>query len=362
MLGFRECCDAVVYLGAGAACRTHGLGACWSEARPMGSTLLAAAMHPLGLAPLSHLLLALCAALFVSVEWSGARGAQPRLWLPAVRAPFPHPAAWMLQALGAFVLLELAFAGLASVNLTDVPAGILAAVAILAFFRGQARLFALAAAASALVRAAYLYPMLLLALYLLAESVYRRRWSAAAALAAFFLLLAPQFWATWRNAGSIAFLAPDKVAYWTGFHLSSTWAGYDTILPGVSHPWPSEASLGLAAALRQLDLREALALALARLDFYFASFVPLGKVYLDSAAERIFSPLVALAHAAMLALSALLLFRQAGLAALRILVPLLIILAQALAIIPEQRFVFVIQLFLVLLSYRFVLSRGGSRE
>jgi hypothetical protein len=158
MLGFQECCDAIIYSDLGHTCLTRGYDACSLEYRPLGSLVLNAFMYPYGLAPLSHALLLLLALFLMAV---GLQQDSPgQKWNLAYVLGARHDEQAMLQiqkyflkSLGAFLLLEFIFMGLASVNLTDVPAGVFAALAIIGFYRKSALLFALAAGRWPLARA-----------------------------------------------------------------------------------------------------------------------------------------------------------------------------------------------------------------
>jgi len=311
-------------------------------------------MYPYGLAPLSHALL-LVLSLFMMID--GPRLSEPleklnlKYFLDARhnKQAKLYVQKYLIYVIGGFVLLEFMFMGLASVNLTDVPAGVFAAMAIIGFYRKNALLFALAGGMSVLIRAAYLYPMLVMVAYFIVESMYKRSWSKVATSSIFFICLAPQYWLTYQHLGVFSFLDPSKIEYWRNFHFSSNFAGYDTLIPAAGHPWPSGATLGFAAAFEQRQWGGVIQLFVSRVEFYFASFVPLGKVYLSTAGERIFSPIVFLFHGAAFVFSYLYLKEKVG--AWRIWVPLSIVMAQDLLIIPEQRFIFVIQLFLVMFTY-----------
>lgn len=354
MLGFQECCDAFNYANAGRVCLVRGWGYCWSEFRALGSTLLNALMHPYGLAPLSHVLLLVFALFLMATELRLDRTGRKGDWAYMLsvrhdRQAMLHIQKFLLKVLGAFLLLELMFMGLASVNLTDVPAGVFAAMAIIGFYRKNALLVALAAGASVLIRAAYLYPMMVMVVYFMLESMYKKCGSKAAIVSLFFLCLSTQYWLTYQHTGVFSFLDPGKVEYWRNFHFSSNLAGYDTLIPVAAHPWPSSAKLGLAAAFEQMQWGELFRLFVSRIDFYFASFVPLNKVYLSAASERIFSPAIFVMYCAAFVFSYL--YLKVNGRAWRIWIPLSIILAQNFLIIPEQRFIFIIQLFLVMFSY-----------
>lgn len=122
------------------------------------------------------------------------------------------------------------FIGLASVDLTDVPAGVFAAFSILGFARKNALLFALAGGLSALIRAAYLYPMIVLAIYFLVECLYQKQYWKSLLTSLFFVCIAPQFLLTYQHTGVFSFFEPTRTAYWTNYHLTTPWYGYDTIL------------------------------------------------------------------------------------------------------------------------------------
>ncbi|MBA4152675.1 MAG: hypothetical protein C0509_08940 [Acinetobacter sp.] len=158
------------YSIAGQICLTRGWESCWSEFRALGSTLLNALLYPYGLAPLSHVLLLVFSLFLIAVELQLDNPGQKWDWAYMLsvrrdRQAMLHVQKFLLKVLGAFLLLELMFVGLASVNLTDVPAGVFAAMAIIGFYRKNALLVALAAGASVLIRAAYLYPMMLMVAY-----------------------------------------------------------------------------------------------------------------------------------------------------------------------------------------------------
>ncbi len=368
MLGFQECCDAVTYFDLGQICLQRGYDICSLEYRPLGSLVLNALLYPYGLAPLSHALL-LAFSLFMTCAVQGQGNAE-KVWglkncliARHDKQGMIHLQKYLLKALGAFLLLEFMFMGLASVNLTDVPAGVFAAFAIVGFYRKNAVLFALAAGVSVLIRAAYLYPMLAMVAYFIAESLYKKSWSKAAISSLFFLCQVPQYWQTYQHLGIFSFLDPAKVEYWRNFHFSSNLAGYDTLInPIAAHPWQSGVPLGLAAAFEQRHWGELLRLLVSRVDFYFASFVPLGKVYLTDAGERIFSPIIFFLHLAALVVSYLYIRSNGGGGAWRIWIPLSIILAQSLLIIPEQRFIVVIQLFLAVFAWLYFLGMVQSKR
>lgn len=337
MFGFHQCCDADLYTDLGKLCSINW-ESCWHKNRPVGSVVLNALM-PYGLAPLSHLLL-LFFPLYLIASESGFEQRQKysKSWISAL----------ILKGGGAFLLLEIMFIGLASVNLTDVSAGILAALAILGFTRKNVYLFALAGGLSVLIRSAYLYPFLILTIWFLIECLYEKR-REGLYVGLFFVCIAPQYLLTYQHTGTFAFLEPSSMKYWQDFHFSTSWYGFDTLLPHTPGAWQSSSLLDLTTAYRQQQWGEMLHLFAARMGFYFSSFVPWSKAYLTTPSERIFSLWVLVGHLAAMVLSTLYLLRRGIL--WRIGLPLSLILAQGVLIIPEQRFVFVIQLFLVMFSY-----------
>lgn len=352
MLGFQECCDALYYSQAGQICRAGGWEVCWHGYRALGSILLNAIMP---FPPLSHALLLLFSLFFIAFDLQLGSSRTHAIWhirmsVRPDKSSVLFIKKYLLKALGAFLLLEIMFLGLASVNLSDVPAGVFAAIAILGFYRKNALLFALAAGAGVLIRAAYLYPMMTLAVYFILESLYKKRLVKAAIVSLFFFCIAPQYWMTYQHIGKFSFLDPSQVEIFKNSHFTSNSAGYDTIISPVSgYSWQSGAALGSASAFEQHQWAELYKLLVSRMDFYFASGVPLGKVYLYSASERIFSPIVLILHLGVFTFSFLYLKAKGN--AWRIWTPLSIILAQSLLIKPEQRFIFVIQMFLVMFAY-----------
>ena len=348
MFGFQQCCDADLYTDLGKLCSINW-ESCWHKNRPVGSVILNALM-PYGLAPISHLLLLFFPLYLIASESGFELGRKySKYWVSVV----------MLRATGAFLLLEIMFIGLASVNLTDVSAGILAALAILGFTKKNAYLLALAGGLSVLIRSAYLYPFLILVIWFLIECLYEKR-REGLYVGLFFVCIAPQYLLTYQHTGMFAFLEPSSMKYWQDFHFSTSWYGFDTLLPHTSGAWQSSSLLDLTTAYRQQQWGEMLHLFAARMGFYFSSFVPWSKVYLTATSDRIFSPLILIWHLAMVALSILYLMRKG--VAWRMWLPLSLILAQSLLIVPEQRFIFVIQLFLVMFSYLYFFKKGRTES
>ena len=341
MLGFEQCCDADIYKALGAACLADWHH-CWDTLRPIGAIFLNAFfgdVFPL----FNHFLL-----LTFSIYLIGSEaGINLKIFSVTLTS---RPL--RLRALGAFLLLEVMFAGLASVYLTDVTAGIFAAFAILAFMRKNTLILAVAGAISVLIRAAYLYPMLVIIIFYLAESIYQKRKDGALA-AIFFIFIASQYCLTYINTGVFSFIDSTATAYWQNFHLSSSSAGYDTILyPSRGFHRVADGSIGLADAYMNNQWMAIGKLMTVRMNFYFSSFVPYNKVYLLAPSERIYSILIGISNLIALIFSILYLKLRAW----RIGFPVSLVLAQSLIIIPEQRFIFVIQLFLVMFTYLYLIG------
>ncbi len=127
MFGFQQCFDAYDYVRYGKNC-SNDWSSCWNEIRPIGAVILNALM-PFGLEPFNHLLLLFFSFFLIFTEFHQKNN--------------KFSTTLMLKVGSLFVLFEFMFIGLASVNLTDVSAGVFAAVAILGFFRKNASLLAL---------------------------------------------------------------------------------------------------------------------------------------------------------------------------------------------------------------------------
>ncbi|MEQ1534050.1 MAG: hypothetical protein HOO97_05780 [Sideroxydans sp.] len=330
MLGFQQCCDAYQYDALGAACLS--IGNCWNEQRPIGAVALSATLgHAMVL--LNHTLLFLFARYLIRGEVKAHLNIVT--YQPTARDQW-------VKTFVIFSIFEVMFSGLASVMLSDVAAGVFAAFAILGFMQKDALLLSIAGAISVLIRAAYLYPILVIVVFFLAESLFQKRKTGVWA-ALFFVGIAPQFWLTYVHTGVFAFLDPATVNYWREFHFSSNWAGYDTLVPAQGFPWKVEGLVGFSVAYQLQQWGDMFALIVGRINFYFSSFVLWGKVYLSSPSERIFTPIIGLCSFATFVASVLYLKASAW----RLALPLSLILMQSLIIVPEQRFIFVIQLFLV---------------
>lgn len=345
MFGFEQCCDANEYMSLGAVCAADWRH-CWNFLRPIGAILLSAIFGDL-FPFFNHFLL-----LIFSIYLIGSE-AGINLKISSITL-YSHQL--RVKALGAFFLLEFMFFGLASVYLTDVTAGIFAAFAILAFIRKNTLILAIAGAISVLIRSAYLYPMLVIVIFYIAESFYQKRKEGALATI-FFILVALQFLLTYLKTGYLSFIDQNATAFWQNFHLSSNSSGYDTILhPSRGFHIVASGAKGLMEAYKDKDWISVCKLMLSRFDFYFSSFVPYNKVYLFAPNERIFSIFIGSLSLLMLFFSILYLRLRAW----RISLPICLILAQSLIIIPEQRFIFVIQLFLVIYTYIYVVENVYS--
>jgi hypothetical protein len=351
MYGFEQCCDAYQYTDLGRACFAD-ISKCWDPLRPIGAITLNAIAGPKGVVLINHLLLLVVAFIMIRIERrdSGVHieGSVPRKFLMQ-----------FAKVAGLFFVLELLFFGLASVTLSDVPAGVFATLAIIGFTRKEFALFAIAAGICVLVRASYLYPMIVLVVVFLFESYRNNEYSIGLkVLIIFFVLLAPQYWLTYENTGAFSFIDPRQIKLLRVVHLESNWSGYDTLLPGVAHPWlQSKSTVGVLTAFYQNRVVDLLDLIVSRMGFYFSSFVPFGKVYLSSPLERTFSIYIAIVHLAMFSCT----FLYLGVRAWRVILPLSLILGESLMIVPEQRFIFVIQLLLVFYSFLFLWELGQRK-
>jgi hypothetical protein len=351
VFGFQQCCDADAYAQLGASC-LNNLNFCWNDLRPVGAIALNALM-PHGLASFNHTLLLLFSLFLIATELGFTLKSKVSRVL-------------IFKASIAFILLELMFIGLASVNLTDISAGIFAALAILGFARKNTLLLTIAGGISVLIRSAYLYPMLILVVWFLFEMSYKRQYCKSLLVVLFFVIIAPQFLLTYQHTGVFSFLDPSVIEYWRNFHLISNWYGCDGIvLPLSTHPYkkfsliPWESSLlDLTTAYKQKEWKDIFYLLLGRLDFYFSSFVLWNKVYLSSLNERLFSPVVMVLNIIIFIISSLYWMKKNIL--WRIWFSLSPIIAQSLLIIPEQRFIFVIQLFLILFTYLYFMELGNN--
>ncbi|MCX7068395.1 MAG: hypothetical protein NTW85_11965 [Methylococcales bacterium] len=343
VMKFDQCCDSDHYAKLGDRC-LNNIASCYDNLRPVGAIILNALM-PHGLASFNHTLLLFFSLLFIASESGSILNRNCSMVL-------------MIKVSGVFILLELMFAGLVSVNLTDASSGIFAGLAILGFCRKNVLLFVFAGGISVLIRAAYLYPMLILVIWFLIESLYVKSHRNFLLTSLFFVCITPQFLLTYQHTGVFAFLDPTTVAYWRDIHLSSNYYGYDTIflppsinLPfekATSMPWQSSL-LDLPTAYKQKQWSDIVHLLAGRIEFYFSSFVPWSKAYLNSPSERIFSPLVMVLNITVFVISSIYLKQKDIL--WRVWFPLSLILAQSLLIVPEQRFIFVIQLFLIIFTY-----------
>lgn len=341
MFGFEQCCDASGYRGIGVACLAD-VHNCWDKVRPIGA-ILSSALFGDKFLLFNHLLLLVFAVYLIGSE----AGIKLKVFKTTLSS---HQL--LIKALGAFLLLEFTFVGLASVYLTDVTAGIFAAFAILAFMRKNTIILAIAGAISVLIRAAYLYPMLVLIIFYLAESFYQKR-KEGALVAIFFICIAPQYISTYSNTGIFSFIDATATTYWQNFHLSSNSSGYDTILfPDRGFHRVESGSVGLLEGYKNNQWMAIGKLIMARMNFYFFSFVPYNKVYLLAPSERIYSIFIGISSLMTLIFSIVYLKSRAW----RIGLPMCLLLAQSLIIIPEQRFIFVIQLFLVMFTYLYLLG------
>ncbi len=202
-----------------------------------------------------------------------------------------------------------------------------------------------------------MYPILILVIWFLIESCYRNRQKSSLLAGLFFVVIAPQFLLTYQHTGIFSFLDSSSVTSWRYVHLSKNWYGYDTLIsseyPLGAYPWKSSL-MDFITSYKANKWGDIVPLLAGRMEFYFSSFVLWSKAYLSTPAERIFSPVVFLLNFGMFILSSIYLKSKGS--SWRVWLPLFLILAQSLLIVPEQRFVFVIQLFLVAFTYLYLLE------
>lgn len=340
MFGFEQCCDAIVYQSIGSACLSE-IRNCWHEYRPIGAIAINALLHGSLSSVFNHLTLLIFSAILLREE--------SRFLSDKNTAKYPNII--FFKIIGLFAIFELFFIGLASVNLTDVPAGVLAATAILGFSRKKAVMFAVCGGLSVLIRASYLYPMIIFTIFFSLESLLSRNYKKTLILSIFFVILAPQFYLTYLKTNSFSFLDPASVKYWTKLHLSLSFYGYDTLLPASARNWQSNLP-DLPTAYKMNQWGDIFLLLFGRLEFYFSSFVIFSKAYLESSTERFFSPLIGLFNFALLLISAIYLKERKW----RVLLPLSVIVLQNLIIVPEQRFIISIQLLLFAFTYLYAVN------
>jgi hypothetical protein len=334
MLDFSpQCCDAMEYLQLGQRCAAD-LRGCWDALRPMGASLYFSVPFRLGL-PVAPTIIAMNFTLMaLSIGL-------------AVRAlPIRPLIGWPIA-----LASHLAFMyGPALNSLSDVPAASVTLIALWWLILGDRtdRVWMRVAAGAALglavtLRSFYLYPALLTALASVGYILCCKRAVAAVFPLTLVLPILCQYGATHSQTGTWSFIDHRLTASIEEMELRRSFWGYDTLLIGDNSaqelPYTGCAPGGLREVMRTGDVTGAACLVGKRLYFYFASYTPGNKVYLTSAAERVFSPWIALTHAVWLAFAA-----YAALKAPRttsLILPCVLvafILLQGLIVHPESRY------------------------
>jgi len=309
-----QCCDADAYAGRGYQCAL-GFSGCYSPIRPMGIVLWYSLHYRVGLPLVSYLyinlLLLLFSSVLLGVAFSRLLPRRLRVEQPAIGAIAPS-----LSSLTAHLVF---FWPTMFNTLSDTPAGLWALLGIGALLNLGAKtefyyvlLAALALGFAAWMRAFYLYPLygalaVFLILWLKPQNREYRSLLVLLALSP----VAVQHWVTYSRTGEASYLDHRKEADWATRHLTSKAKGYDTLLYGTpppksvpleailakkghygeapNHPqfdnrirvnayyWPSNCSskeLGLLDAWRKGEIKVAACLVFARLDFYLRSYSP----------------------------------------------------------------------------------------
>ena len=350
-LGFSpQCCDAEHYLEIGKTCAT-ALADCWEPLRPIGAALYFSLPHRLGLPPEALIALnLLLVGASVALGWLALAALWPRSDRPT--------AVYRILALA---LVHAWFLWAGSWNaLTDVPAAVLALLAIWLFILGVVQEglgypigAGVALGLATITRAFYLYPALLAAGGWLLVAVVRRQRRLAALL---FLLgaMAPavgQVALTHSRVGVWSFIDPGKTEWAKRLHFKSRFSGYDTVLlPAPPHPVRQDAgscfsrSSDVLDAIEKRDLTAVACVMLRRQYFHFGSYSRWGAIYLTSATERQFSLLYFFLNL-LLAVLAAAAFAVSGRPRAMLVPGLLMagILFQSSILTPEARFLMVIQ-------------------
>lgn len=362
---FPQCCDAGYYLEEGAACAQQALadGACFGQLRPMGSYLWFSLPYRLGL-PAESLILAHLLLLLVSVALSSL--AYTRLIAKIARRPTSFQRRKWLHAVsfgGISALVHWVFFYPVIFNsLADAPAAFFTLIAIWLLLLSQTghRRAMLAASGALLglaawIRVFYLYPLFfVLSVFLVLWLLDRKRRLGELVFLVALIPVLVQFIVTFQQSGQVSYVGTVQTSQLTDFHLGSTSMGYDTLVfPTEGHHWPSncEVENGLIGAWERRDLSEAVCLLGKKAQFYFGSYSP--RTYLSRAdpasgdlGERIRTwsvgflalNILAMLSAVWLIVKSRRVGTRGGLVAM--LLPVLV-LGEALMIIPEQRFMMV---------------------
>ena len=226
-------------------------------------------------------------------------------------------------------------------------------------------------------------------MYTISWTIYRRNKYQDLILLVALIPIGIQFAATYSHTGELSYLSPKQSQKWQSIHLSSTNIGYDTIVKTQTvsqipleeiltqrHHLP--ASFGSSGIVKDkiaistkywknqypqvdggfLPMWEALnyygliSLALERINFYFGSYA--SKTYLSNSYDRFFSALYLVFNIIFVTLAIVYLtklIKQTGITGISINVMIGLIIAEALLIIPEQRFIIAFQTLIWLFAY-----------
>jgi hypothetical protein len=294
-----QCCDAMGYLELGRQC-AQNLNHCWDPLRTIGATVYYAVPFFLGLPPETVLVFNFLL-LFFSI-YLATRVVHGFLQLPTTNPTFTWFTAGIIAALPHVLFMW----GCARHALTDVPAGSLILIGLwlmVLSIREKTYLLSYAGllfSCGALMRPFYLYLVFLVAVVYSGFQLAMLKMRAIKAVAIFLLcLLLPlgfQYLLTYNNTKQWSFMEKNMEANVIKASMSFGIWGYDTLLPGVSlrftDPYTQNGQGGVIDAWHKHDFVRVAVLFAKKENFYFGSWVPLNYVYIRSAKERIFSPLI----------------------------------------------------------------------
>lgn len=287
---FPQCCDAISYLEQGRQCAA---GDCVSALRPAGALFWFSIPFRLGLSPdvlvYAHWLLLLLSV--VMSVLSLVTVLRHRLAFSGLRS-FLLIAAPV--AISSMIAHAVAFQPVMFVALSDAPASVLVLLAVWCLLLGRySKPWVFYGSAGLLLglavqlRAFYLYPVLLaLGAGLFAWWFFKPRSWAFLALFIALLPIALQCGLVRQKYNVWAFLPDSGTNEIKGYHLGSSLAGYDTLLPAQPYYWwypaswaqDCEPALGLAGAIQARHWQAGACLLVKRWYFYWGSYSPLTYV------------------------------------------------------------------------------------
>jgi hypothetical protein len=273
--------DAVDYLAFGKACAEWG--ECYNNLRPVGVVWWFSIPFRLGVPPSTLILAHWC---LLIVSWFLSVLACRQL-LPASSLSNPVTNRLASLALAGFSLLaHVMFLWPVMFNsLSDAPAAtlMLSGLWLLVLSRHSYQLPLLFFAAVFLgiatsFRLFYLYIVfgLLVIYFLLWAASRQRKWGELVLLLALLPAVA-QYWATWKHAGYVSYIAKDSVSTWQTALLNSPAVGYDTVVPvsplGV-YTDCSRTAGGLITVVEKRDFSGLACFFYHRSRFYLSSYLP----------------------------------------------------------------------------------------